>query len=1377
VTSRENSLSGIESDFTAKRIFSAHQHLIYRRTDRLFAALMLIQWLAAVVIALWISPRTWQGESSQVHIHVWAALFLGGAITIYPAILGLTRSGATSTRHVIAVAQMLMGALLIHLTGGRIETHFHVFVSLAFLAFYRDWSVIVPATLVVVVDHLLRGILWPQSVYGVLATSQWRFVEHAVWVIFEDLILIGSCIESKRDMWNRAVQSSALEEARKDLEIRVSGRTAELANAVDGLKREISHREAVETQRQVLFEITQGVNSTSNVDELLQLIHQSIGRVLYAENCFIALHDGSTGMFRMAFFVDQFDEIPDPQKLIKSRTAYAFRNGRPTLITSDLFDQLVEQGEVESSGTPPASWLGIPLETPSGLIGVMVVQHYSDPSAYSDRDVEFLVSVGGQIAFAIERKRAEEAMRESEERYRDLFENAIDIVYTHDLNGNYTSVNKACEKIVGYTVEECMNLNITQVIVPEHLQIAKQALVHKTADHSSSSYEVDILTKGGHRLTLEVNSRLAHRDGEPFAVHGIARDITARKRAEYERQINAEIVRGIISTTNLNELFDIARASFGRLISAESCFVALHDPETDLMHFDYWVDKVDPIPPPLPASKSFTGYVLRTGRPLLLTKEVERELYERGEVERVGSDSPSWLAVPLQIQTRTIGVLCVQHYEQEGVYDERDMEFLSEVGNQIALAIERKRAEEQLRTSEMLLSESQRIAHLGSFELDLVSGLVNWSDETWRIFGLEKRPSYSFREYLETIHPDDRALVKDLLKRAQRETVFQPYHHRIVRSDGSVRVITTDGQFIGGTGNHPVKFIGVHQDVTEQKSMEKELQEARDSAVESARLKSEFLANMSHEIRTPMNGVIGMTGLLLDTQLTDEQRDFAETIRSSGDALLTIINDILDFSKIEAGKLQFETLDFVLTNAVEDTIELLAERAHQKKIELASLICSDVPTALRGDPGRLRQVITNLLGNAMKFTEQGEVILRAVKERETDTQAVIRFEITDTGIGISEAARANLFQAFTQADGSTTRKYGGTGLGLAISKQLVEMMGGQIGVDSVEGKGSTFWFTATFEKQVEAAVVSRPLVSLEKLRVLIVDDNATNRTILTHQLGAWGMIHAEAESGTSALESLRSAAAAGEAFDLAVLDLMMPGMDGFELARQIKSDPGIAAVNLIMLTSFGGRGENTTANASGIAAYLTKPVRQSQLFDCLTEVVAANNPEERSKETADVVTKHALKEKKILSNKLILLAEDNIVNQKVALRQLQKLGYRADAVANGREAVEALERIPYDLVLMDCQMPEMDGYEATAEIRRRAPTSRHTWIVAMTANALEGDRLKCIAAGMDDYISKPVNPELLGSVLDRLLGPNQDVTPSPAVMVEVPTVDLELVSR
>jgi CheY-like chemotaxis protein len=411
---------------------------------------------------------------------------------------------------------------------------------------------------------------------------------------------------------------------------------------------------------------------------------------------------------------------------------------------------------------------------------------------------------------------------------------------------------------------------------------------------------------------------------------------------------------------------------------------------------------------------------------------------------------------------------------------------------------------------------------------------------------------------------------------------------------------------------------------------------------------------------------------------------------------------------------------------------------------------------LRGDPGRLRHVLTNLVGNAVKFTERGEVIVRASKEIETDTSIMVRFTVSDTGIGISPAARKNLFQAFNQADGSTTRKYGGTGLGLCISRQLIELMNGEIGVISTPGEGSTFWFTAQFEKQpVESIAVAPVKRSLDKLRVLIVDDNATNRRILCHQSRCWGMVPTETESGRQALTLLSAAESEGIAYDLAILDLMMPEMDGFDLARAIKATPDIARVPLVLLTSFGERRHSEVAQEVGIAAYLTKPVRESQLFDCLTTVMG-NAMEAAANESvlpwAKRERRRTMQKEKTMSNKLILVAEDNIVNQKVAMRQLQKLGYRADAVADGREALEALGRIPYDLVLMDCQMPEMDGYEATVKIRSREGITKHTPIVAMTANALEGDRAKCLAAGMDEYVSKPVKSEELERVLERFLG-------------------------
>ncbi len=554
-----------------------------------------------------------------------------------------------------------------------------------------------------------------------------------------------------------------------------------------------------------------------------------------------------------------------------------------------------------------------------------------------------------------------------------------------------------------------------------------------------------------------------------------------------------------------------------------------------------------------------------------------------------------------------------------------------------------------------------------------------------------------------------------------------------------------DGAIIG--------TFGISKDITALEKAQSELQVARDAALESTRLKSEFLANMSHEIRTPMNAIIGMTGLLLEDELSVEQRDFVETIRASADALLTIINDILDFSKIEAGKMALETVGFDLVELLEGTAELVVAKAHGKGIELVSWIRQDVPSRLFGDPGRLRQILANLLSNAVKFTDQGEVVMQVEKESETETQVQLRFSVRDTGIGIPPQVQEMIFQSFTQADGSTTRKYGGTGLGLAISRQLVEIMHGRIGVDSEPGKGSCFWFVITLEKQ---PVDAQALAALRKenlvgLRVLIVDDNATNRQLLEYQLGLFRMVTAQVASGFEALEAMRKAATAGHPFSLVILDHQMPEMDGVMLARIIKGDPAIAQTRLVMLTSLGHRLEPAQIKELALSAYLIKPVKQSRLGDCLAQVMGM------AVEPGVELMAAAPNEKRSerIQNFRILVAEDNPVNQKVILRQLKKLGCTAEAVGNGFEVVEALNRIPYDLILMDCQMPEMDGYEASRRIREReagqgdAQPGAPCHIIALTANALAGDREKCLDAGMDDYIIKPVHLSELQAALER----------------------------
>ncbi|MFS8911255.1 response regulator [Synechococcus sp. H60.3] len=871
----------------------------------------------------------------------------------------------------------------------------------------------------------------------------------------------------------------------------------------------------------------------------------------------------------------------------------------------------------------------------------------------AEGEVEFIIGTGIDIT---ERKLAELALKESEERYRDLFENASDLIQAVDAEGYFLYVNRAWKETLGYDEAQIHQMRVFDIIHPdyrEHCQVVFQKLL---AGQPLDKVETAFVTAKGETIWVEgsVNCRLE--DGVMVSTRGIFRNITERKKAaeELERQsrraqLLADLSLKIRQSLDIAEILETAVTEIQALLRADRVLVYRFQPD---------------------GSGIISNEKTQPGIPSLLGEVIEdpcfqekyAELYSQGRVRAISDVEaeglePCYLellqtmqvkanlVVPLFMEQRLWGLLLAHQCSAPRQWQPFEIELLVQLANQIGIA---------LTQAELLERERQRSL---------------------------------------------------------------------------------------------------------------ELEQARKAAEQASQAKSSFLATMSHEIRTPMNAVLGMTGLLLETPLTPEQRDFVETIRISGDALLTLINDILDFSKLEAGEMELEILDFDLRACLEEVADLFAPTAHAKGLELAVLMPPEVPRYLRGDASRLRQILNNLVSNAIKFTHQGEVVIQAELLQKTATHVQLRLSVRDTGIGIPKEAQAKLFQPFTQVDASTTRKYGGTGLGLAICKQLTELMGGKIFLESEVGRGSTFSLELTLERQPYARQISqhpaRIPVNLQGKRLLVVDDNATNRKIVRCQATAWGMVVEEAENAYQALDKLRQAVREGIPFPLAVLDMQMPEVDGETLGRWIKADPELSQTQLVMMTSLGLGEHSRRAAEIGFAAYLTKPVKQTRLQEALimalgkssglaTALLGMGPPLSQSAPSASR-PQQPLR---------ILLAEDNPVNQKVALRQLQSLGYLADVVANGQEVLDLLQQVKYDLILMDCQMPVMDGYEATRRLRQQERGSGHrTVVIAITANAMQEDRERCLQAGMDDYLSKPVLKEDLEKVLNHW---SQRIAPSAA---------------
>jgi PAS domain S-box-containing protein len=661
------------------------------------------------------------------------------------------------------------------------------------------------------------------------------------------------------------------------------------------------------------------------------------------------------------------------------------------------------------------------------------------------------------------------------------------------------------------------------------------------------------------------------------------------------------------------------------------------------------------------------------------------------------------------------------------------------------------------RERERRLSGILKAANDAFISMDTDGRVTAWNPQAVTLFGWSEQDALG-RRLSELVVPEELRASHDagLARHAaggQAHVVGTRIEITALACDGRVFPVEL-GIWAHEDGSGYSAFV---HDISDRVAVKAELESARDQALVASRLKSEFLANMSHEIRTPMNGVIGMSGLLLQTVLDIEQRDFAETVRSSAEALLTVLDDILDFSKIEAGKLDVESIDHDLRTVVEESAALLSASAHEKGLELTCLVDTALPAVLKGDPGRLRQVLLNLLGNAVKFTSTGEVGVQALVVDSDDKQVVVQLEVRDTGIGMDPGSLERLFEAFSQADASTTRRYGGTGLGLAISRQLVELMGGTLTVTSSLGSGSTFTARLPFprsDSRAQTAVDLDREVDLSGVRVLVVDDNATNRLVLDRLLVGWGCLPDAADGAERGLNRLISAALAGTPFDVVLLDLNMPDVDGYELARRVRHDPRLTGLRLVMLTSSGQRGEAERAAEVGVAGCLTKPVRSAQLHGLLVTVLG------RSPAPANDMTAAP----PVAAGARLLLAEDNPVNQKVAQLTLERLGYAVDVVSDGAQALAALATASYDAVLMDCQMPGMDGFAATQELRLREAAGRHTPVIALTASAMASDRERCLQAGMNDYLSKPLRSEDLEVVLRRWIVGTGEAALDPAVL-------------
>jgi PAS domain S-box-containing protein len=1114
----------------------------------------------------------------------------------------------------------------------------------------------------------------------------------------------------------------------------------------------------------------------------LQAIYDVVGdkiqEIFDAQVVDIGIFDFEAGLIHFPYAIERGVRFPDEPSPLYSPTNRALLETNAPVLINDVPAWQTASGELIRVvvGEPALSILNAPLVSGDGVRGRISLQNLDNTDAFSENDVRLLTTLAGSLSVALENARL---VHETRQRNAELaLINSVQGAIAGELDPQsiYTLVGDRLQEVFDAQVvsisiydEVSGLLNFPYVIergerleeqpIPligfrRHVMETREALMleestPEVAEHYGNPYVLSgepvksalfvPLVVGGRAtgvISLQ-NVDRTHAFGEDdqrllTTLAGSLSVALDNARLVHEtRQRVAELAtvnsvgQALATRLELDALIELVGERVRETFEADIAYVALHDEAAGQIDFVYYYETGERRPePPLKYGEGLTTQILDARQPLLLNRQEEYE--GKGSV---GTPSMSYLGVPILAGDKAIGAISVQSIREEGRFAEPDARLLATIASNVGVAIQNARLFAEVERQREHFESLVEISPVAVVVMDAEELVTGWNPAAAELFGHSAEEAVG-RQVDDLVFGDG---VHDEGRDITREALADGRAHRITkrrRKDGTavdvelmLVPLTVDAARVG--------FLGVYHDITE-------LQRARDEAEAATQAKSAFLATMSHEIRTPMNAVIGMTGLLLGTELTGEQREFAEVVRSSGDALLHVIDDILDYSKIEAGKLELEHEPVDLRECVEGALDIVAPRAWEKQIELGCLIDENAPAGIVGDAGRLRQVLLNLLSNAVKFTEEGEVVVHVDAEPIGASSYRLALAVRDTGIGIPPDRMNALFESFSQVDASTTRRYGGTGLGLAISKRLVALMGGTIRVESEVNNGSIFHI----ELEVNAAEVPARLADegalpqLAGKRILVVDDNATNREIVARHARSWNMEPVAVASAAEALALVEQ----GEKFDLAVLDMMMPEMDGLALAGEIRRYRDQRELPLVLLTSLGRL--PGAQSAGPFAVQLAKPVKASQLYNALLKALAPH-VEAQAAETVPG------DEKLATSSLRILLAEDNAVNQKVALRLLDQLGYRADVAGNGLEALHALERRPYDVVLMDVQMPELDGLDASRQICERWSAEERPRIIAMTANALPEDREACFAAGMDDYVAKPIRPEELAQALGR----------------------------